>query len=92
MRTTSPRAAGFHRFEALHANDNLAVWLQRAGYYTAMVGKYLNEYTNKPPVPPGWSEWHATAPYDQRVYNYPINNDGTLASSARTPATSSRTS
>ena len=25
----------------------------------AMIGKYLNGYSNHPPVPPGWSEWHA---------------------------------
>ena len=50
---------GFQRFESLHATNNLAVWLRHAGYYTAMVGKYLNGYANKPPKPPGWSEWHA---------------------------------
>ena len=53
---------GFGRFESLHGDNNLAVWLQDAGYYTAMIGKYLNDYTNQPPVPPGWSEWHAAAP------------------------------
>ena len=39
---------GFHRFESLHGNNNLAVWLQDAGYYTAMIGKYLNGYANDP--------------------------------------------
>jgi N-acetylglucosamine-6-sulfatase len=77
---------GFQRFEALHANNNLAVWLHRAGYYTGMIGKYLNQYKNQPPVPPGWSEWHATAPYEQRVYNYSINNNGTLTSYGQDPS------
>jgi arylsulfatase A-like enzyme len=80
-----PPNGGFPRFEALHASDNLAVWLQRAGYYTAMIGKYLNDYKNKPLVPPGWTEWHATAPYDQRVYSYPINNDGHLVDYGQSP-------
>ncbi len=80
-----PPNGGFPRFESLHATDNLAVWLQRAGYYTAMIGKYLNDYKNKPPVPPGWTEWHATAPYDQRVYSYPINNNGILHNYGQDP-------
>ncbi len=63
--SNQPPQGGFPRFESLHANNNLAVWLQGAGYYTALIGKYLNEYENKPPVPPGWSEWHAVAPDDQ---------------------------
>ncbi len=86
VENNQPPSGGFPRFEALHANENLAVWLQRAGYYTAMVGKYLNDYANKPPVPPGWSEWHATAPYDQRVYSYPINNDGRLVNYGQDPS------
>ncbi len=53
---------GFSRFQALHGNNNLAVWLRRAGYYTAMIGKYLNGYANQPRVPPGWSEWRAASP------------------------------
>ncbi|MGH2966267.1 MAG: sulfatase family protein, partial [Solirubrobacterales bacterium] len=69
---------GFERFEALHGDDNLAVWLQNAGYYTALIGKYLNNYKNDPPVPPGWSEWHAAAPDEQRVYDYILNDNGTL--------------
>jgi len=76
--SNQPPQGGFPRFESLHANNNLAVWLQRAGYYTALVGKYLNEYENKPPVPPGWSEWHAVAPDDQKVYDYTLNNNGEL--------------
>jgi arylsulfatase A-like enzyme len=69
---------GFNRFKSLHSTNNLAVWLQRAGYYTAVVGKYLNEYKNKPLVQPGWSEWHVVAPDDQRVYGYTLNNNGDL--------------
>jgi arylsulfatase A-like enzyme len=70
---------GFPGFEALHGDNNLAVWLQDGGYYTALIGKYFNRYGNDPPVPPGWSEWHAAAPDDQDVYDYTLNNNGTLA-------------
>jgi N-acetylglucosamine-6-sulfatase len=82
----APPNGGFDRFEALHADNNLAVWLQNAGYHTVMIGKYLNRYSNNPPVPPGWSEWHAAAPNDQGVYNYTLNNDGTLVHYGQAPA------
>ncbi|TMK73523.1 MAG: sulfatase [Actinobacteria bacterium] len=76
--SNKPPNGGFDPFEALHGTNNLAVWLHDAGYYTGMIGKYLNGYTNQPPVPPGWSEWHAAAPAAQQVYNYPLNNNGTV--------------
>ena len=91
--TTSP-SGGFQRFEALHGDNNLAVWLQDAGYYTAMIGKYLNLYSNNPRVPPGWSEWYAAAPDDQEaaatddqeVYNYTLNENGTSVHYGTDPA------
>ena len=77
---------GFQKFEQLHASSNLAVWLQSAGYHTAMIGKYLNNYENDPPVPPGWSEWHALAPDPYRAYDYTLNNDGKLVNYGHRPA------
>jgi N-acetylglucosamine-6-sulfatase len=57
----SPPAGGWEVFKAKHATNNLAVWLQRSGYYTALIGKFLNGYgrSGDIAVPPGWSEWHA---------------------------------
>ena len=82
----APPNGGFNRFQALHGNNNLAVWLQNAGYYTAMIGKYLNGYSNNPPVPPGWSEWQAAAPDTQEVYDYTLNQQGTLVHLGTDPA------
>jgi arylsulfatase A-like enzyme len=76
---------GFKRFQELHGGYNLAVWLQRAGYYTGMIGKYLNEYTADSPVPKGWSEWRA-APEGYGAYNYPLNENGTLTQYGTDPA------
>ncbi len=76
---------GFRRFQELRGNYNLAHWLQRAGYYTAMIGKYLNEYKANSPVPSGWSEWRA-APEGYGVYNYPLNVNGTLVQYGSDPA------
>jgi N-acetylglucosamine-6-sulfatase len=80
-----PPNGGFDGFEALHGSDNLAVWLQNAGYHTALIGKYLNGYSNNPPVPPGWSEWRAAAPYSNRAYGYTLNRNGTLVHYGRKP-------
>ncbi|HEX5147241.1 MAG TPA: sulfatase, partial [Conexibacter sp.] len=56
-------------FLAFHAkgleDDTYATNLQSVGYRTALMGKYLNEYTptrlrtalGGPYVPPGWSDW-----------------------------------
>jgi N-acetylglucosamine-6-sulfatase len=77
---------GFHHFEELHAHNNLAVWLKRAGYYTGLIGKYLNGYQNNPLVPPGWSDWHAAQPATQNVYDYTINDNGALHTHGHDPA------
>jgi N-acetylglucosamine-6-sulfatase len=82
----SPPDGGFGRFEALHGDNNLAVWLQQAGYYTGLIGKYLNGYSNNPSVPLGWSEWHAAAPDTQMVYDYTLNENGTLVDYGQDPA------
>jgi N-acetylglucosamine-6-sulfatase len=78
-------SGGFRRFQELHGNYNLAHWVRRAGYYTAMIGKYLNEYRSDSSVATGWSEWRA-APEGYGVYNYPINENGTLVQYGSDPA------
>ena len=52
------------------------MWLQDAGYRTALIGKYLNGYQSHPIVPPGWSEWDGGL--GGAVYDYEINHDGKL--------------
>lgn len=42
--------------------STLATWLRAAGYRTALIGKYLNEYSRLTPwpyIPPGWQVWRA---------------------------------
>ncbi|HST40231.1 MAG TPA: sulfatase [Conexibacter sp.] len=52
-----PPTGGYGRFN--HANA-LPVWLQRAGYATAHIGKYMNGYEMGVGAqqPPGWTEWY----------------------------------
>ena len=46
-------------FDKLRSSETLPVWLRRAGYYTGLVGKYLNGYEQSSVgFPPGYSEWH----------------------------------
>jgi N-acetylglucosamine-6-sulfatase len=51
------QAAQTFRQEGYEASS-LGPWLHAAGYRTALVGKYLNQYTGDV-VPAGWDEWDA---------------------------------
>jgi arylsulfatase A-like enzyme len=53
----------------------LPVWLSRAGYVTAHIGKFLNAYHlhRKPLEPaPGWTQWH-TMVRPPRYYDYDLS-------------------
>ncbi|MGH3354471.1 MAG: sulfatase family protein [Nocardioidaceae bacterium] len=69
---------GYYKVDS---NNTLPVWLKQAGYQTAFLGKYLNEYglLNPAEVPPGWDHWRA--PVKSGIYdyfNYTMNEDGEL--------------
>lgn len=68
---------GYKRFRDLgHESSTVAVWLQAAGYRTALIGKYLNGYPDNDPthVPPGWDEWDAV--FNGHYISYEINENG----------------
>jgi arylsulfatase A-like enzyme len=61
--------------------NTLPVWLQRAGYWTSEIGKYLNGYGARNPreIPPGYSDWHGAldlSSYD--YFNFTLNENGRL--------------
>ncbi len=71
------RFGGFDRFRD---RSSIATWLHRAGYRTALFGKYLNGYRGTY-VPPGWDRWLAFADRSDPkglYYDYLMNNDGQL--------------
>lgn len=86
---------GFEKFYELGLEKStVAVWLQGAGYHTALFGKYLNGYpadTPKTYLPPGWTEWYspngdsryADAAY--RGFDYTVNENGTSVSYGSKP-------
>jgi N-acetylglucosamine-6-sulfatase len=65
--------------------NTLPVWLERAGYVTAHVGKYLNRYKasvdDPADNPPGWDEWHTVldpARTFVRYYGYRLVDNGEI--------------
>ncbi len=72
-----PPSGGYRRFDK---RESLPVWLSRAGYHTAHVGRYLNGYGSDTPavVPPGWSEWYAPIGVSSyRMWGYTLDENGT---------------
>jgi N-acetylglucosamine-6-sulfatase len=77
------------RFTDLDSSNTLAVWLKRAKYRTAMVGKYLNGYgvLNPREIPPGWKQWFGlTGGTEQKRYGFRLNENGKVHFYARKPA------
>lgn len=62
---TWPRG-GYYK---LDNTNTLPVWLHSAGYQTAFIGKYLNDYGARDPaeIPPGWDYWDGSV---RGVYDY----------------------
>lgn len=80
VRDNTPPDGGY---PALEDDETVPVWLQRVGYTTAHVGKYLNAYTAAadPPVPPGWDHWFSLVdPSATNFAEYEVNDDGELRS------------
>ena len=78
--SNNPPHGGFDSFRP-DEHSTVATWLQKAGYTTALVGKYLNHYGaagRAGYIPPGWSRWIALAIDTVKYYDYPLNVDGTI--------------
>jgi N-acetylglucosamine-6-sulfatase len=76
--SNAPPDGGYGR---LDKRNWLPVWLQRAGYRTVHIGKFLNQYgiVNPTAVPRGWSEWYASVdPSTYFFYGYTLNENGLL--------------
>jgi N-acetylglucosamine-6-sulfatase len=73
----------------LKADNTLPVWLSRAGYHTALVGKYLSGYGedgDPEEIPPGWSDWNASLdPSTYGYYRTTLNRNGRLTTTGTDP-------
>ncbi len=69
-------------YRAFNARESLPVWLGKAGYETAQVGRYLNGYgrgDGRTKVPRGWDSWVAPVDHTEfKYYDYTLNVDGRL--------------
>jgi N-acetylglucosamine-6-sulfatase len=83
-------SGGFETFQSLHLEQStIGTWLQSAGYRTALLGKYLNNYP-KPQrevyVPPGWDEWFTAFGKNQyNEFEYRYNANGKVAVAGTRP-------
>jgi N-acetylglucosamine-6-sulfatase len=77
--TNSSPDGGYDVFHARGEEaDTVAADLQRTGYTTAMMGKYLNGYQPADGPEPGWNEWDV-AGQGYREFDYDLNVNGTIA-------------
>ncbi|WP_207401010.1 sulfatase family protein [Actinomadura roseirufa] len=92
VRTNFPPDGGYEVFQR-HGGEqaSFAPALQRAGYTTALLGKYLNGYLPgdtrggpRPYVPPGWNEWYVNG-NGYPEYDYKLNENGRLVSYGHRP-------
>lgn len=69
-------------------NNTLPVWMKRAGYVTAHVGKYLNAYVyaqdDPGAVAPGWMQWH-TFTDPNSYYAAPFAQNGRFGKTGTKP-------
>ena len=86
---------GADSFPAFKAQSTLPVWLQKSGYETALVGKYINSYTADwvhHANPPGWDDWQVLDSVPMEAYyNYSINDNGRLVHYGKKPSDYSTT-
>jgi N-acetylglucosamine-6-sulfatase len=83
---------GFGVFHERDEQDTVGTQLQKTGYRTGFLGKYLNGYQpddplggDRPYVPPGWDEW-AVAGNGYPNYDYDLNVNGEIESHGKRPA------
>ncbi|MFG2006617.1 sulfatase [Spirillospora sp. NPDC048911] len=92
VQSNDPPTGGFTVFQQRGNEQNtFATSLQRTGYRTALMGKYLNGYettsqqgSTRTYVPPGWTEWQVTG-LGYGMYNYNLNSNGVLKYYGRQP-------
>jgi arylsulfatase A-like enzyme len=85
---------GPHGFPAFDQTSDLGVWLHDAGYDTALVGKYINDYTKygHAEIPPGWDDWQVMDSVPMEAYyDYTLNENGDLVHFGHEPGDYSTT-
>ena len=94
IRSNTPPTGGYSKLAPTMSNT-LPVWLQRSGYYTGHIGKFLNGYgttSADTEVPPGWNEWYGSLDNPDAftggtytAYGYTLNENGRIVHYGSTP-------
>ena len=94
VRSNQLPSGGYSKLAPTMGNA-LPVWLQRSGYVTAHIGKFLNGYGTTSPdteVPPGWNEWYGSLDDPDAftggtytAYGYTLNENGQVVHYGTTP-------
>jgi arylsulfatase A-like enzyme len=78
------------RYDAFLANGDqnktFPIALQKAGYRTAIMGKFLNGYEPDDPPAPGWTDWVSTGTDGYSEFNYTLRVNSTLEPHGSAPA------
>lgn len=75
-------------YTVLDETKLLPYLLKNAGYYTGIIGKYLNSFNySTSPVPQGWTDFYGFNGY----YSYTINSNGAVTTAGTTAADYSTT-
>ena len=75
---------GFQKFRRQEQDrSTVATWLNDAGYETAYIGKYLNNYDDATYIPPGWDQWYGWQGHYYSPEEYEINENGRIVSYKR---------
>ncbi len=81
--TNTPPTGGYRKFLSQGLSKRTwAVALQKDGYHTSLLGKYLNGYGDPKmtkataAVPPGWNDWHIANNTGYQEFNYYQNDNG----------------
>lgn len=75
---------GFRKFRRQGQDrSTVATWLDGAGYETAYMGKYLNNYDETTYVPPGWDQWYGWQGNYYSPEEYELNENGRLVTYSR---------
>jgi N-acetylglucosamine-6-sulfatase len=83
--TNSGSDGGYNAYNKNGDEKNaFALALQKQGYETGFMGKYLNGYQPKDKIPPGWNQWDV-AGNGYPEFNYDLNENGKVQHYGKDP-------
>ncbi len=63
-------------YKLLNHTNTVATWLHNSGYFTGILGKYLNGYGCSSAQPPGWDHWQALCSNIYSMFKYTVMDNG----------------